>query len=74
MRYFNQTGAHALATSQYYEKQFWAGQFLVERQTQIKMNHNLSFMRRQQLEIQLEPLLGSGTRGAIHNDSRATSL
>jgi len=41
MRYFNQAGAHALATSQYYRKQFWAGQFLVERQKQIKMNHNL---------------------------------
>ena len=29
--------------SQYYKKQFWAGQFLVERQTQIKMNHNTHF-------------------------------
>ena len=28
-------------TSQYYKKQFWAGQFLVERQTQIRMYHNL---------------------------------
>ena len=45
MRYFNQAGAHALATSQYYKKQFWAGQFLVERQTQIKMNHNLHMSR-----------------------------
>jgi len=41
MRYFNQAGAHALVTSQYYKKQFWAGQFLVERQTQIKINYNL---------------------------------
>jgi hypothetical protein len=40
MRCFNQAGAYALATSQYYKKQFWAGQFLVERQTYIKMNHN----------------------------------
>ena len=43
MRYFKQAGAHALATSQYYKKQFWTGQFLVEWQTQIKMNHDTHF-------------------------------
>jgi len=43
MRYFNQAGARALPTFQYYKKQFWAGQFLVERQTQIKINHNTHF-------------------------------
>jgi len=43
MRYFNQAGANALVTSQYYKEQFRAGQFLVERQTQIKMNHNTHF-------------------------------
>jgi len=46
MRCFNQAGTYALATSQDYKKQFWAGQFLVERQTHIKMNHNTHFWLR----------------------------
>jgi len=34
----------------------------------------ISVTRRQLPEIQLEPLLGSGTHGAIRHDSKATSL
>jgi len=34
----------------------------------------VSVTRRQKLEIQLKPLLGSGKLGAIHHDSRAISL
>jgi hypothetical protein len=43
MRCFDHTGVHTLEISQYYKKQFLAGQFLVELQPPHRMAHNIHF-------------------------------
>jgi len=53
MRYFNHAGAHALETSQYCKKQFWAGQFLVECQTNQNEPQHISDKRENNLEHSL---------------------
>ena len=40
MRYFYQPGAHALEIIQFYKRQLWAGQFVVEHQQPYRMANN----------------------------------
>jgi hypothetical protein len=61
--------------SQFYKKQFLAGHFLVEFQLSHRMTHNIHFCyEKTTVWSTIQTAFGKWTRGAIHHDSRATSL